>query len=461
MSGTSNILRRLFYAAEALLLIGALVGAALVANSDEWHPLVLVILLGVLTLAGGHLNVTIRSQRLSGEFVALMLAMSLLGPAPAVAFGIAAIAYEVPRRPLPPHDLLSSFATAAAFTLAGGLLVRAFVGDVHDPATRAATHASTFAVVVFGVFIATNAFNFFLIALHAKVARGRGLRDQVGALFIPLLPSQLAAAALAALLAIAYTNLGFELLLGLIVVLGIFQYLTTALVRSEERADQLAATARRLASLQLGVLTMLMDGLQMRDRITARHGAAVARYAQALAREAGCSEEEQELVHTAGLLHDIGKFTLPDEILHAKVVVDENDWRAIRRHPQDGATLVGRIDGYGPVADVIRAHHEWVDGTGYPAGLIGEEIPKLSRIVAICEAYDAMTAHESYRPAMTSNDAFEELRRASGHQLDADLVETFIAMLKGDSAPLVQGSDADFNAELEFERRVRAMASPR
>ena len=87
------------------------------------------------------------------------------------------------------------------------------------------------------------------------------------------------------------------------------------------------------------------------------------------------SEHEQDLASTAGLLHDIGKFALPDRILHADDLPDE-DWARVRRHPQDGATLVGRLDGYGPVADAILYHHERVDGSGYPAGLIGREIPR-------------------------------------------------------------------------------------
>ena len=143
----------------------------------------------------------------------------------------------------------------------------------------------------------------------------------------------------------------------------------------------------------------------------------------------GCSEAEQDLVHTAGLLHDIGKFALPDRILHAEVLSDE-DWAVIRRHPQDGATLVGRLDGYGPVADAILYHHEHIDGSGYPAGLIGNEIPLASRIIAICSTYDTLTSRDSYRSPMTPQDAMAELRRVAGRQFDSELVESFIAMLK-------------------------------
>jgi HD-GYP domain-containing protein (c-di-GMP phosphodiesterase class II) len=133
----------------------------------------------------------------------------------------------------------------------------------------------------------------------------------------------------------------------------------------------------------------------------------------------------------------------------------------IRRHPQDGAALVGRLDGYGPVADAILYHHENIDGSGYPAGLIGNEIPLASRILAICSAYDTMTARETYRQPMTPQDAIAELRRVSGRQLDGELVESFIAMLqrRGPGA-LMHGDEADFEAELAFGRRARNIAQP-
>jgi putative nucleotidyltransferase with HDIG domain len=306
----------------------------------------------------------------------------------------------------------------------------------------------------------TNGLNFAMVALDNRVIYGRKMLGQVRDLFVPLLPGQIATGVLAAILAVAYTNLGFPALLGSVIVLLVFQSLAVALLRSEDRADQLEARSMHLASLQLGVLVTLVETLALRDRMTARHAAAVARYARALAREAGCDEAEQDIAHTAGLLHDIGKFALPDRILNAEVLSDE-DWALIRRHPQDGATLVGRLDGYGPIADAILYHHEHVDGSGYPAGLIGNEIPLISRILAVCSAYDTMTSRDSYRSPKTPQDAMAELRRTAGRQFDGELVNSFIAMLERDGpVTSVQGDDADFEAELAFERRARAIAQP-
>ncbi len=454
---SSKLTTRLFFAAESIALAAALGTAAWISRPQEWQPLLLVVLLLALSLAGQGLQFTIRGQNLSAGFVAQVLAMSLLGPAPAVAIALVAAIFISARRRLSPAYWLGNMSSFAIFPLVGGLLVIALVGNVHDPHNEL-TKSVTFGLVVFGVFMVTNALNFSVIALDNRIVENRRLLQQVRELFVPMLPGQIAAGALTAVLAVAYTNLGLSVLFGAVLVIMIFQYLMVALLRSEDRADQLEARSIHLASLQLGVLTTLVETLALRDRTTARHAAAVARYSRELAREVGCSEADQDLVHTAGLLHDIGKFALPDRILHADVLSDE-DWAVIRRHPQDGATLVGRLDGYGPVADAILYHHEHVDGSGYPAGLIGNEIPLASRILAVCSTYDTLTARESYRSPMTPQDAMAELRRVSGRQLDGELVNSFVAMLERDG-PVTSVDDADFEQELAFGRRAHKIAQP-
>ena len=456
---TSTIKIRIFCATEAVLLAAAVGTAAWISTAQEWSPLLLVGLLFALSLGGQRLVFTIRGQHLSAGFVAQVLAMSLLGPAPAVAVAVAAALFISIGRQLPVSAWLNNLAAFAIFPLVGGLIVQAVAGNVHDPANQFPLTVN-FGLLVFAVFMVTNALNFSMVALDNAIVGNRGLFAQVRDLFAPLLPGQIAAGALTAVLAVAYTNLGLPALFGAVLVIVIFQYLMVALLRSEDRADQLEARSIHLASLQLGVLSTLVETLALRDRTTARHAAAVARYARELAREVGCSEADQDLVHTAGLLHDIGKFALPDNILRAEVLSDE-DWAVIRRHPQDGATLVGRLDGYGSVAEAILYHHENVDGSGYPAGLIGSEIPLASRIIAICSTYDTLTARETYRSPMTPQDAMSELRRVAARQLDAELVESFIAMLeRRGPVTLAHGDEADFEAELAFGRRARAIAQP-
>jgi len=454
---TPKLTRRLYWAVEVLLLAGTVGAAVWLSRAEEWHPFPLVGLLVVLTLLGQWFTVETRSGVLSASLVAIVLAMGLLGPVPAAACGVAGMSLTSAVRHSPLSHWLNNLSTFAVVPFTGGLMVRALAGDVHDPRNQHMTQSVTFGLIVFAVFIVTVGLNFVLVALDNRIEDGRSLARQVRDLFFPMLPGQLATGALATILAVTYTNVGLSVLFGSIAVLLIFQYLTVALLRSEDRADQLEARSIQLASLQFGVLATLMDALALRDRTTARHAAAVAHYAKALATEAGCDEDEQDLAHTAGLLHDIGKFTWSDRVLHPEQLTDA-DLAVIRRHPQDGATLVGKLDGYGTVADAILYHHERVDGGGYPAGLIGNEIPLASRIVAICSTYDAMTAPDSYRSPMVPRDAMGELRKLAGRQLDGELVESFIALLEREGSTFAES--ADFETELAFEQRVRKMAQP-
>jgi putative nucleotidyltransferase with HDIG domain len=451
--------RRLFWTAEVLLLAGTVAAAVWFSRSDEWQPLSLVALLLVLTLLGQWFTVATSSGILSASFVAIMLAMSLLGPVPAAACGtITAVLHSaVGRRP--PAQWLNNLLAFAVVAFAGGWMVRALAGDIHNANNQHLTHGVIFGLIVLGVFIAATVLNFVPVALDVRVAEGRPLARQVRELFLPLLPGQLAAGMIATMLAVAYRTLGLPMLFGSIAVLLILQYLTVALLRSEDRAEQLEARSIQLVGLQLGVLRTLVRALNSRDKTTGEHAGAVARYAKALAVELDCSESEQEAIHTAGLLHDIGKFAWPDSILHAEVVRDE-DLAMVKEHPQEGAVLVGALDGYGEVADAILYHHERIDGGGYPAGLIGNEIPLASRILAICSTYDTMTAGRSYRSPMEPEEAMAELRHAAGHgQLDSELAETFIAVLEREGPTF--GRETDYETELDFERRVRQMAAPR
>jgi putative nucleotidyltransferase with HDIG domain len=174
-----------------------------------------------------------------------------------------------------------------------------------------------------------------------------------------------------------------------------------------------------------------------------------------MARRAGRTQSEQELIHTAALLHDIGKFVFHDRILKANEPLTEEDWDIIRSHPAQGAQVISSVDGYDPVGEIILSHHERFDGNGYPRGLEGERIPVLARMLTIADSYDAMTARDSYRAPVSPEDAIDELRRCAGAQFDPFLVETMIEVLDGKDVAYRHGEDADFDAELSLEKHVR------
>jgi putative nucleotidyltransferase with HDIG domain len=438
---------RVTIAGHGLLLAAAIIAACVTSRSTDWQPTNLLVLLTALAVVSDAFPIAARGMRLTGSFVALVLAMALLGPAPAAAIGIVAICVDTLRSPPSSAVLtLSNFSTYAAFPLIGGLLVR-WAKGFDDRGTV------EFGLIVLAVFLVTNLLNFGLIAVNQRLVLGRSLREQVRSILLPVLPAEAVAAMLAVVIAVTYDSVGFVGLLALVIVLVIFQVLTRELLLSQERAEQ-------LSSLQVGVLAALVQTLSLRDKMTARHSAAVARFARAIAEADGCTRGEQELVHTAGLLHDIGKFIFPDRILVANSKLSDEDWEIVKLHPSQGALLVQRVNGYGPVADIILAHHEKVDGTGYPHGLRGDQVPLLSRMIAIADTYDVMTARDSYRRPVSREEAIAELRRVSGTQLDPRLVELFVVVLSERGLAFQHTTDADFEAELDFEKRVRTHARP-
>jgi putative nucleotidyltransferase with HDIG domain len=437
---------KLLLAAEATVFLGALAVSAIDSEAADWRPPGLVLVLLALTVASDALAVRHKSQRISGSFLGLVLAMALLGPAPAVAIGVVATLLDQVRTRLPRAQLITNLATYATFPLIGALLIERLAAS-----TDFETDNLTFALVVFGAFMVANGLNFLMIAGDYAFHNGVPVSRQLRTIFIPVLPSSLVSALLTVSVAVLYREVGLAALGLFALVLIVFQFLLRALLLSQRRAEE-------LASLQLGVLTSLVETLALRDRMTARHSAAVARYASALAGAAGGSKDEQELAHTAGLLHDIGKFSFPDSILHAQRPLDEEQWEIVRRHPEAGAQVVRRMEAYGPVAEIILRHHENWDGGGYPEGVAGLEIPRVSRIISIADAYDVMTARDSYRRPMSSYDAIAELRHFAGSQFDPELVEVFVALLESKGLAFRHADDADFETELAFERRVREYA---
>jgi putative nucleotidyltransferase with HDIG domain len=433
-------------AAEAVILAATLVAAVLTSDASDWQPIGLVLVLLGLAIVSDLLALQHTSQRITGAFFALVLAMALCGPAPAVLIGFVSVLVDSLRNRLAWHKLLTNLTVYSAIPLVIALGIEAL-----EPVTDIETNNLTFALVVFSAFVLANVLNFAMISYDISVHLGIPVMRQVRQIFVPVLPSELAGAVLTVSIAILYRETSLAALALLALVLVVFQYLIRELLRSQRRAEELAA-------LQLGVLASMLETLALRDRMTARHSAAVARYARALAEAHGCSSEQQELAHTAGLLHDIGKFSFPDTILLAEQPLTDEDWRIVRRHPEEGARVVARMEAYGPVADIILGHHERWDGKGYPRALQGEEIPLLARVVMIADAYDVMIARDSYRRPRTSSEAISELRRVSGAQFDPELVETFVQLLSDRGLRFQHADDADFEAELAFERRVRRYA---
>ena len=315
-----------------------------------------------------------------------------------------------------------------------------------------ARHGAGFVLIIAAAAIAVMGANFLIAQPLLALLDGDPIRDRLRALrelYVPVAINS----AIVALIAEIYAEFGLAALIFVLLNVLVFTYMTRLVAVARERT-------RQYANLSWGVLSSLIRTLNERDSRASRHCAAVAAFSRDLAKQMGKSKDEQELAHTAGLLHDIGKFALSDRVMERGGLLDEADWRSIRRHPEIGADLLQDIGVYGPVAEIVKAHHERVDGRGYPAGLTGEQIPDLAKIVAVAEVYDTLTAPDTYRTPMTSFEALNELRRVSGSQLDPRCVEAMSELLAGRGMEYRHADEADFDAELDIERRMNEAAAP-
>jgi diguanylate cyclase (GGDEF)-like protein/putative nucleotidyltransferase with HDIG domain len=178
-----------------------------------------------------------------------------------------------------------------------------------------------------------------------------------------------------------------------------------------------------------GAIGALALALSERDRGTGEHAEHVVALAGAVARRLGIDAEDVERIAAAALLHDIGKVAVPDSILSKPGALNDEEWAVMRRHTVVGERILRAVPGLGPVARIVRHGHEHYDGSGYPDGLRGEDIPLGSRIVGACDAYDAMTSERPYRCAMGHDAAVAELVAGAGTQFDPRIVDVLLTYL--------------------------------
>jgi putative nucleotidyltransferase with HDIG domain len=403
----------------------------------------LTALLAFCAVAAELLAARYSSMTISAAFAADMLAIGFLGPAPA--FVIPALSY------LAVWIVERYRWRALLINLAGSstpALLVAYAFAAIDPPRS----GPEFVALLVLATAATMALNFAVVAPLMAILDGRSVRRAMRGL-TGLLPAVAINCALVAVIAEIYAEIGIVALAFVALNVIALTYMLRLVVVARERT-------REYANLSWGVLSGLVRTLEARDSRAARHCAAVAAFSRDLAEQLGMSKREQELAHTAGLLHDIGKFALSDRVMERGGRLLDSDWRGIRGHPDIGARLLQDIGVYGPVADIVRAHHERIDGRGYPRGLHGDEIPVIARVVAVAEVYDTLTAPDTYRTPMTSFEALNELRRVAGKQLDAGYVEAFAELLAGRGLEYRHADEADFDRELDMERRLNEAVAP-
>jgi putative nucleotidyltransferase with HDIG domain len=204
---------------------------------------------------------------------------------------------------------------------------------------------------------------------------------------------------------------------------------------AQERKARLEQ-AVELSSAYQGVALLLGEVIEDDDHYTGEHSRGVVALSVEIAQELGMGERDQRLVEFGALLHDVGKLRVPNEIINKPGPLDDDEWAIMRRHTIDGEAMLAPVGGMmHEVGRIVRGSHEDWDGTGYPDGLMGEEIPLASRIVSCADAYSAMTTDRSYRKALGHDKAIAELRRCAGTQFDPRVVEAAIAVVGRTPAP--------------------------
>jgi HD-GYP domain-containing protein (c-di-GMP phosphodiesterase class II) len=212
-------------------------------------------------------------------------------------------------------------------------------------------------------------------------------------------------------------------------------------ILSRDRRERYTA-ALELQRAYRGTVMLLADVVEFDDQYTADHSRSVVELVHATADELGVERSRRQELEFAALLHDVGKIAIPKEILNKPAALTDSEFEVMKTHTIEGQFMLDRVGGLlGRVGEIVRSCHERWDGTGYPDGLRGEEIPLESRIVFAADAFNAMTTNRPYRNAMSSSDALEELRAGAGTQFDPSVVEALCTLVESGAPAVASAAD--------------------
>jgi hypothetical protein len=391
---------------------------------------------------GIRLTQTIEASTASLPFI---FAGAVFGPLSAMLVGAVALLPDAIRRDdAQPLLRWANWTAVRALTAgASGYVAWVIVGETPRPAfglVLAAVLAASFldacADIAFGS----------LTILVRKSGRVRDLTGVFGPLLVLSVPLY---APILAVLAYAYRALAPWSAAMFVIPAFAAQRLFLLYRQQQETAEELSEANTRLERANLSFASALVATLDARDRYTAGHSAAVAIYARDIAARMGLSDEEQQRAHLCGLVHDIGKVGLPAGLLEKPGALTLDERRQMELHPAIGERILAKVDDYAEISGIVRHHHERVDGNGYPDGLAQDEIPLLSRIIAVADAYNAMTSDRPYRDAMPSRVARLRLAQAVENQFDTAVVAAFEVILAGASESYRSGQRHDFTFDAQ------------
>ena len=194
------------------------------------------------------------------------------------------------------------------------------------------------------------------------------------------------------------------------------------IVINENKIQELHAKNMELGNANKDLVASLVSAIEAKDKYTLGHSERVSKYATALASKMGLPEEKVEELRIAGLLHDVGKIGIDDEILKKPAKLTKSEYEEVKKHPAIGSWILNTLELSDTTMDAINYHHERIDGKGYPLGLTGKELSIEAQIIALSDAYDAMTSDRPYRKAMSNEEAINEIKKCSDTQFNPELV---------------------------------------
>ena len=373
---------------------------------------------------------------MSAGFLADFLAAAILGP-----LGGATVAGASFLVRYKPGRAEQTIAHASSFMLTG-----AATGTVYWVA-MSEIGANALGVVVGGLGAAViyQLVSWALQVPIARVRRGMGPVAFFNVVFRPSLPYHAFFLLLSLVLMYSFVTSGPW-------VFGLFLLPVAGLIYAFRAFAEQRDLTGRLETFSLEMAASMITALDLKDNYTAQHSAAVALYSHEIATEMGLDESSLGLTQLAGLLHDLGKISVPDHILNNSEPLKDQEWERVRAHATAGHKILSNMSEFERLGEVILHHHERYDGRGYPHGLVGEEIPLVSRIVGTADAYSAMISDRPYSPARTPEEAMSELWSQCGGQFDPRVVASFVGLLENGSEDYRHARDIDFHVQFQKVR---------
>jgi len=421
-------------------------------------PLMLVILVALAALTQRMPVFLFRSSAISVSFASVIASYVLFGTGVGVLVSLVQAlvnSFTPKRKPLVKAAFNSGSLGTSAFV--AGTIYSALSPERGDIAAT----LGAVALSALGYFLVNTGLTAGVIALSERRSFFEVWRTNYA--WMPV--NFLATAAQGAALALASQALGVFGVLVFTLPLGVAWYSFRLYMSksSEVRArnaelqsvnDMLKRTNDRLEESHLSVIGALIGALEAKENARAQQAAQTMTQAVAVAERLGLSDDEIAAIKLGALFHDIGTIGVPESVLRKPGSLDEREWSEVKAHATIGANLLSNVPMLERVRPIVLSHHERYDGTGYPAGLREDQIPLAAQIIAVADAYAAMTAERPYRPAMASKAALKELRANAGTQFNPVVVEAFISTVVGDRRAAHKSEDS----KQIFQQALQAIA---